>query len=134
MDRSLKTKRRIDAHDPRISGSRYESAPIIRRPIRYSAHACRMKLCISHFSTGRLTIRPWRSSPDAICGKATQLSVGKSERQLCDPSLVSSSLSRSHPPPPPASCLFNLVSTSLSSHRDSSSSLLARDPLRGLMS
>lgn len=75
-----------------VSGSRYESSPIIYRGNTYTVFRSRVSHEIMHlafFPTGRLTIRPWRSSPDAICGKATQLSAGKSERQLCDPSLVS---------------------------------------------
>jgi len=54
-----------------------------RRPPQDSAHACRVRadLCISYFlSLSDNTV--------AICGKATQLSAGKSERQLCTPSLV----------------------------------------------
>ena len=84
-----------------------------RRPIRDSAHACRMKLCVSHFlrrpvdNCGR-GARP-SNGGTAICGKAAQLSAGKSERQLCTPSLASSSFSL--PPFPLRSPLFTLISS-----------------------
>lgn len=65
----------------------------------------RADLCILYFLP-RPTTRSY-----AICGKATQLSAGKSERQLCTPSLV--------PPKSPAFsltppiCLFDSLSSSL---------------------
>lgn len=64
-----------------------ESEPA-RRPPQDSAHACRTRtdLCISYF----LPLLDKTGVRYAICGKATQLSVGKSERQLYTPSLVPS--------------------------------------------
>lgn len=115
----------------------YESTPII--PETYTVFRSRVSHEIMHLAFFQ---RPVDNTAvalvpvDAICGKATQLSVGKSERQLCDPSLVSSSLflAPTHPfsswslQPrfPPRSLSLEAWSFEFT--------LSARDPLRGLMS
>ena len=83
---------------------------LYRRPIRYSAHACRMKLCISHFSTGRLTIRPWRSSPWMPFVEKPRNYPSANLSGSCVIQVWSLPPSSSRPPTPSPPGLFNLVS------------------------
>lgn len=83
---------------------------LYRRPIRYSAHACRMKLCISHFSSGRLTIRPWRSSPWMPFVEKPRNYPSANLSGSCVIQLWSLPPSSSRPPTPSPPGLFNLVS------------------------
>lgn len=58
-----------------------------RRPPQDSAHACRALAPTYAF---RIFYHCPTTRSYAICGKTTQLSAGKSERQLCTPNLVPS--------------------------------------------